>query len=186
MQATQAAISAAFRTPAVIRMFARREPELLRQRLSDIERDIKLGKGNQLLENEKVCVFSLFLSVIGKSKIAAFVCLPSLHYVQWQVEVLDALRQLGEKLTAVELRVLEDHSRAKLSDGSGFVQVSDKDGEAMFFFFVFFPPTVSIFIFLISFQLLAERLWLWLGRKQDLSKEPDNTLLQSHLNFLLF
>uniref|UniRef100_A0A8D8YPG9 Protein LZIC n=1 Tax=Cacopsylla melanoneura TaxID=428564 RepID=A0A8D8YPG9_9HEMI len=41
---TQAAISEAFKTPAVIKMFANKEPELLRQRLNQIERDAKLGK----------------------------------------------------------------------------------------------------------------------------------------------
>lgn len=43
-QATQAAISAAFHTPAVIRMFARREPDLLRERLAEVDRDERLGK----------------------------------------------------------------------------------------------------------------------------------------------
>lgn len=115
-------------------MFARREPELLRQRLSDIERDIKLGKGNQTLENEKVCRAVIY-------KCSTCVCLPSLHYALWQVEVLDALRQLGEKLTAAELRVLEDHSRAKLSDGTGFVQVTDRDGKAISFRHSFLTTT---------------------------------------------
>jgi hypothetical protein len=41
---TQAAISEAFKTPAVIKMFANKEPELLRERLNQIDRDIKLGK----------------------------------------------------------------------------------------------------------------------------------------------
>lgn len=94
--ATQAAISAAFRTPAVIRMFARREPELLRQRLSDIERDLKLGKGSLVLENEKV-------------------------------EVLNALRQLGEKLSAAELRLVQEHLNGVTVDCTDFVQVSEQD-----------------------------------------------------------
>nr|CAD7438007.1 unnamed protein product [Timema bartmani] len=42
--ATQAAISAAFHTPAVIRMFARKEPGQLRERIAQLERDVKLGK----------------------------------------------------------------------------------------------------------------------------------------------
>lgn len=49
---TQAAISEAFKTPAVIKMFANKEPEQLRQRLDQIERDIKLGKCPNL--NEKL------------------------------------------------------------------------------------------------------------------------------------
>ena len=54
-QATQAAISAAFHTPAVIRMFARREPDLLRQRLAEVERDERLGKlSSEASTREKV------------------------------------------------------------------------------------------------------------------------------------
>lgn len=91
--ATQAAISAAFRTPAVIRMFARREPSLLRERLLDIERDIKLGKGGPSAENEKV-------------------------------EVLNALRQLGEKLSAAELKLVSEAVRSNVPSPS-FVEVSN-------------------------------------------------------------
>lgn len=42
--ATQAAISEAFRTPEVIRMFAKKQPGQLRQRLSDLDRDLKFQK----------------------------------------------------------------------------------------------------------------------------------------------
>ena len=53
--ATQAAISEAFSTPEVIRMFARREPGQLRQRLSERERDFKLGQiGNSQFTKDKV------------------------------------------------------------------------------------------------------------------------------------
>ncbi|KAJ1524933.1 hypothetical protein ONE63_009791 [Megalurothrips usitatus] len=93
--ATQAAISEAFRTPAVIRMFARREPELLRQRLSEIERDVKLGKGSSSLESEKV-------------------------------EVLNALRQLGEKLSTEELRLVQERCGTR-SEHPGFVQVATEN-----------------------------------------------------------
>ncbi|CAL1679127.1 unnamed protein product [Lasius platythorax] len=75
--ATQAAISAAFQTPAVIRMFGRREPTGLKERLSQIDRDIKLGK---------------------LSKEAAD---------RQRGEILSALRQLGEKLEPSELQLLE-------------------------------------------------------------------------------
>lgn len=76
-QATQAAISAAFQTPAVIRMFGRREPTGLKERLSQIDRDVKLGK---------------------LSKEAAD---------RQRGEILSALRQLGEKLEPSELQLLE-------------------------------------------------------------------------------
>lgn len=43
-KATQAAISQAFKTPEVIRLFGRREPKQLRERLSMIEQDVKLNR----------------------------------------------------------------------------------------------------------------------------------------------
>lgn len=61
MQATQAAISAAFKTPAVIRMFAKREPGQLRQRLFELERDAKLSKlAPQIVATEKVSFYAPF------------------------------------------------------------------------------------------------------------------------------
>lgn len=51
---TQAAISEAFKTPGVIKMFANKEPELLRERLSQIERDTKLGKTTSSQEKLEV------------------------------------------------------------------------------------------------------------------------------------
>ncbi|XP_014603792.1 PREDICTED: protein LZIC-like isoform X2 [Polistes canadensis] len=78
--ATQAAISAAFKTPAVIRMFGKREPDQLRERLTQIERDNKLGKLNKDVAD------------------------------RLRAEVLSALRQLGEKLDSSELQLLEKFS----------------------------------------------------------------------------
>ncbi|XP_029157520.1 protein LZIC-like [Nylanderia fulva] len=75
--ATQAAISAAFQTPAVIRMFGRREPTGLKERLSQIDRDVKLGKLNKEAADRQ------------------------------RGEILSALRQLGEKLEPSELQLLE-------------------------------------------------------------------------------
>ncbi|XP_064476489.1 protein LZIC-like [Ornithodoros turicata] len=45
--AIQAAISEAFKTPEVIRMFAKKQPDQLRERLSQLERDFKIGKLSQ-------------------------------------------------------------------------------------------------------------------------------------------
>ncbi|XP_049843137.1 protein LZIC-like isoform X3 [Schistocerca gregaria] len=45
--ATQAAISSAFRTPEVIRMFARREPAQLRERLREIESRVPEATGEK-------------------------------------------------------------------------------------------------------------------------------------------
>lgn len=75
--ATQAAISAAFKTPAVIRMFGKREPKQLRERLSQIERDTRLGKLSKESSERQ------------------------------RSEVLSALKQLGEKLDQSELQLLE-------------------------------------------------------------------------------
>ncbi|XP_049944690.1 protein LZIC-like isoform X2 [Schistocerca serialis cubense] len=69
--ATQAAISSAFHTPEVIRMFARREPAQLRQRLREIESRVPEATGEKR-------------------------------------EILSALRQLGERLSAQELQFLAE------------------------------------------------------------------------------
>ena len=68
LQATRAAISEAFKTPEVIRMFAKRQPGQLRQRLNDLQRDSKIGK----ISNDV--------------------------YTQQAVEILAALKRLGEKV----------------------------------------------------------------------------------------
>ncbi|XP_046668704.1 protein LZIC-like isoform X1 [Homalodisca vitripennis] len=88
--ATQAAISKAFQTPAVIRMFARREPQQLRERLQAVERDLKLGKlSSNAADREKA-------------------------------EILSALRQLGEKLTPAELHFISDQTDNQTSLGKNF------------------------------------------------------------------
>ncbi|XP_063979630.1 protein LZIC-like [Diachasmimorpha longicaudata] len=92
--ATQAAISAAFKTPAVIRMFGKREPKQLRERLLEVDRDVRLGK----LSKE---------SSEGQ-----------------RVEILSALKHLGEKLEQFELELLEKYSMG-ICDISGFIQISD-------------------------------------------------------------
>jgi len=78
--ATQAAISQAFKTPEVIRLFGRREPKQLRERLKDIDEQLKLNK--------------LSLETRDRQK----------------GEILIALRQLNEQLTREELRFLEQHN----------------------------------------------------------------------------
>ena len=44
LQAIRAAITEAFRTPEIIGLFARRQPDGLRERLSQLTRDRRLGK----------------------------------------------------------------------------------------------------------------------------------------------
>ncbi|XP_076181965.1 protein LZIC [Ptiloglossa arizonensis] len=92
--ATQAAISEAFKTPAVIRMFGKRETTQLRECLTQIDCDMKLGK----LSKES-----------------------SEHQ---RGEILNALRQLGEKLEPQELQLLEKLKSNNI-DAANYVQVTE-------------------------------------------------------------
>lgn len=92
--ATQSAISEAFKTPAVIRMFGKRETTQLRARLAQIDCDMKLGKLNREASDRQ------------------------------RAEVLNALRQLGEKLEPQELQLLEK-LRLNSIDTTSYVQVTE-------------------------------------------------------------
>ncbi|XP_018568902.1 protein LZIC-like [Anoplophora glabripennis] len=95
--ATQAAISQAFKTPEVIRLFGRREPNQLRERLSTIEQDVKLNK----------------LSTEARDRQKA--------------EILTALRQLNQQLSREELQFLEKHNDiSKAFKNVEFVEVKDE------------------------------------------------------------
>jgi hypothetical protein len=95
--ATQAAISEAFKTPEVIRLFGKREPKQLRDRLLNIEQETKLNK----------------LSCEARDRQKA--------------EILTALRQLGEQLSREELQFLESHnSVANAFKNVEFVEVTDE------------------------------------------------------------
>ena len=85
-QAVTAAISQAFRTPEVIRLFAKKEPAALRRRLADIDRDVKLGK----IQFEEVSAQA--------------------------AEILIALKKLGEKLEAKEEAFLAQNKTASMAD----------------------------------------------------------------------
>ncbi|XP_076033872.1 protein LZIC-like [Oratosquilla oratoria] len=78
--AIQAAISEAFHTPEVIQMFAKKQPDQLREKLSQIERDFKIGK------------------------------LTSNAYQQQKVEVLSALQKLGDVLEPQEQSFISTHA----------------------------------------------------------------------------
>ncbi|XP_043285841.1 protein LZIC-like [Venturia canescens] len=86
--ATQSAISAAFKTPAVIRMFGKREPDQLRMRLSTIERDFRLGKLTKDSSERQ------------------------------RGEVLSALKHLGEKLEPADIELLEKLSLDGIADAN--------------------------------------------------------------------
>eukprot|EP00753_Platysulcus_tardus_P022654 PLAT9864.1.p3 GENE.PLAT9864.1~~PLAT9864.1.p3 ORF type:complete len:191 (+),score=109.55 PLAT9864.1:1051-1623(+) len=80
--AIQAAISNAFKTPEVIKLFARKQPDALRVRLTQLQRDKTLGK----LDDASAAAASR--------------------------EVLLALQKLGEELTPEEEALLESSSAA--------------------------------------------------------------------------
>uniref|UniRef100_A0A8C1IR59 Leucine zipper and CTNNBIP1 domain containing n=1 Tax=Cyprinus carpio TaxID=7962 RepID=A0A8C1IR59_CYPCA len=83
--AIQAAISQAFKTPEVIRLFAKKQPGQLRTRLAEMDRDVMVGK------------------------------LPRDVYTQQKVEILTALRKLGEKLTTEDEAFLAANASSTLS-----------------------------------------------------------------------
>lgn len=87
----QAALSEVFRTPEVILMFAKKQPEQLRLKLAQIQRDLKLGK------------------------------LSSQAAQAQQIEVLGALKGLGEILSTEEANLLEKTNSVSLQQ---FIKVS--------------------------------------------------------------
>jgi hypothetical protein len=84
--AIQAAVSKAFQTPEVIKLFAKKQPGQLRNRLESLKRDVKLNK------------------------------LTNAVYTQQAVEILTALKKLGETLTGEELAFLAENMTASLSE----------------------------------------------------------------------
>ncbi|KAF8796120.1 protein LZIC-like [Argiope bruennichi] len=84
--AIQAAISNAFKTPEVIRMFAKKQPGQLRERLSELERDAKIGKLSQDALNQQ------------------------------KIEILFVLKKLGEDLNPSEAHFLQLHSTATMKE----------------------------------------------------------------------
>ena len=77
--AIQAAVSQAFKTPEVIRLFAQRQPEQLRVRLSSLRRDWKVKK---LSRDE---------------------------YMRGSIEVLQALSKMGSELSEEEQQMLDKY-----------------------------------------------------------------------------
>lgn len=60
-QGIQAALNEVFRTPEIILMFAKKQPEQLRLKLAQIQRDLKLGKlSSQSAHTQQAC-FSKFI-----------------------------------------------------------------------------------------------------------------------------
>eukprot|EP00009_Paramoeba_aestuarina_P005146 CAMPEP_0201521082 /NCGR_PEP_ID=MMETSP0161_2-20130828/14063_1 /ASSEMBLY_ACC=CAM_ASM_000251 /TAXON_ID=180227 /ORGANISM="Neoparamoeba aestuarina, Strain SoJaBio B1-5/56/2" /LENGTH=191 /DNA_ID=CAMNT_0047919649 /DNA_START=63 /DNA_END=638 /DNA_ORIENTATION=+ len=94
--AIQAAISDAFKTPEVIAMFAKKQPGQLRERLSHLQAQVKLGK-------------------ISKDSVQAEA-----------VEILMALKKLGEPLKPAEEHFLQQHQDSSME---AFEQASASLGE---------------------------------------------------------
>uniref|UniRef100_A0A3P8R8T3 Beta-catenin-interacting ICAT domain-containing protein n=1 Tax=Astatotilapia calliptera TaxID=8154 RepID=A0A3P8R8T3_ASTCA len=94
--AIQAAISQAFKTPEVIRLFAKKQPGQLRSRLAEMDRDVMVGKLSRDV------------------------------YTQQKMEILTALRKLGEKLTPEDETFLTENATATLSQ---FEKVTANQGE---------------------------------------------------------
>ena len=78
--AISAAISEAFKTPEVIKLFAKKQPGQLRQRLAEVERDTKIGK------------------------------LSADSATAQKVEILMALKKLGEQLQPAEEAFIQANS----------------------------------------------------------------------------
>ncbi|XP_039250001.2 protein LZIC-like [Styela clava] len=83
--AIQAAISEAFKTPEVIKLFAKKEPGQLRTRLKEIDRDHKIGK-------------------VSKDA-----------YTQIKLEILTAVKKLGSEISPEEEMFLSQCSGTSLS-----------------------------------------------------------------------
>jgi len=65
--AIQAAISNAFQTPEIIRLFARKQPSQLRVKLSQIERDYKIGSLGEDLHTQQKREILTALQKLGDS-----------------------------------------------------------------------------------------------------------------------
>uniref|UniRef100_A0A3B3U4U4 Leucine zipper and CTNNBIP1 domain containing n=1 Tax=Poecilia latipinna TaxID=48699 RepID=A0A3B3U4U4_9TELE len=98
--AIQAAISQAFKTPEVIRLFAKKQPGQLRTRLAEMDRDVMVGKMSRDV------------------------------HTQQKMEILTALRKLGEKLTPEDDTFLAENATATLSQ---FEKVTANLGEQKHF-----------------------------------------------------
>jgi len=93
--AIRAAISKAFKTPQVIRLFAQKQPAALRERLAQIDRDVKLGKADHDAVAEQAA------------------------------EILTALKKLGEPLAPKEEAFLRKHQTRDLCDFEAVAEEGD-------------------------------------------------------------
>lgn len=114
IQATSAAITKAFQTPSIIKMFAKNEPNALKDKRNQIERNMKLGKLSLEVGNrQKVC--HIFNFILANEKFNFFYCI--YVYVK-QLEVLTALRHLGCQLSDSDKIFIREETSKLQSDGS--------------------------------------------------------------------
>eukprot|EP00162_Nutomonas_longa_P005244 comp15931_c0_seq1/m.24872 comp15931_c0_seq1/g.24872 ORF comp15931_c0_seq1/g.24872 comp15931_c0_seq1/m.24872 type:complete len:183 (+) comp15931_c0_seq1:37-585(+) len=95
--AIRAAVSQAFQTPEVIRLFAKKAPGQLRERIAELQRDHQLGKIDKTAFN------------------------------QGYAEVLSALQQLGQELSADEKAFLGQNMTAAMREFSTVTETSGKE-----------------------------------------------------------
>ena len=84
--AIQGAISEAFKTPKVIKMFAKKQPAQLRMKYEQLKEDVKLKR------------------------------LTAAAYSAQAVEILTALKKLGEPLNTEEAAFLQDNMSQQIAD----------------------------------------------------------------------
>ena len=102
--ALQATIADAFQTPEVIRLFAKKEAPALRARLAAVDQDHKLGKIT-------ADAYKYVLSIAAVIPLAALTSFPALCRSQ-TIEIIVALKKLGEALTEGEKAFLKEHDDA--------------------------------------------------------------------------
>ncbi|KAM3617938.1 uncharacterized protein V6R79_012927 [Siganus canaliculatus] len=128
--AIQAAISQAFKTPEVIRLFAKKQPGQLRTRLAEMDRDVMVGKLSRDV------------------------------YTQQKMEILTALRKLGEKLTSEDETFLAENATATLSQFEKVTATSGGNKANMTCLVTGRLLSLNMFVFLS--QALKIKSWLWL------------------------
>lgn len=86
MQAIQSAIAAAFKTPEILAMFAKKQPDQLRLKLAQVERDHRIK------------------------------LLPTASFTQQKIEILMALKKLKQQLSEEESNFLHSNTSQSMKE----------------------------------------------------------------------